>query len=297
MDKKEESQVNYTATPKSLRALFGLLLGGKWSDKDTKADIGRDRSLWVFRGLNRNYPLQNSLSRINSSPTNIEAHLLRNFRKYARAEHQSPDTFWYWISLAQHHGLPTRLLDWTFSPLLALHFATANTRHYREDGCIWAVHRERVHRYLPGEWGKELNENNLYNFTVELLSKYTGEETGKFNAQTSLEKFEKFRGRGKKDFLLFFEPPSIDPRIVNQFALFSIMSNPAHLLDKWLEGHQKVYKKIRIPAHLKLAIRDRLDTANITERMLFPGFGGIAGWLKRHYSDLKKFRPANVLDR
>lgn len=50
-------------------------------------------------------------------------HLVRNFRKYARRSFVGGDSIRNWLSLAQHHDLPTRLLDWSYSPYVALHFS------------------------------------------------------------------------------------------------------------------------------------------------------------------------------
>ena len=85
-------------------------------------------------------------------------------------------------------------------------------------------------------------------------------------------------------FTIFFEPPSIDDRIVNQFAFFSIMSEPTVRLDQWLAAHPDIWRRIIIPADLKWELRDKLDQANITERVLFPGLDGLSSWLKRQYS-------------
>ena len=83
---------------------------------------------------------------------------------------------------------------------------------------------------------------------------------------------------------MFLEPPSLDERIINQYALFSLMSNPNALLDEWLISHPDLFFRIIIPATLKWEIRDKLDQANITERVLFPGLDGLSKWLRRHYS-------------
>ncbi|WP_254244861.1 hypothetical protein [Hymenobacter sp. BRD67] len=96
-----------------------------------------------------------------------------------------------------------------------------------------------------------------------------------------------------KPFVLFLEPPSLDARIVHQYALFALMNTPEAALHEWLAQRPELYFRIRIPARLKWEIRDKLDQANITERVLMPGLGGLSRWLHRHYSAAQG-RPATA---
>jgi hypothetical protein len=84
----------------------------------------------------------------------------------------------------------------------------------------------------------------------------------------SLEKLDQL---GADQFVVFLEPPSLDGRILNQFALFCVMSDAVTKLNDWLRTREDLYRHILIPASLKGEIRDRLDQANITESVLFPG--------------------------
>jgi hypothetical protein len=89
------------------------------------------------------------------------------------------------------------------------------------------------------------------------------------------------------DFVVFFEPPSLDERIVNQFALFSLPSSAKLSLEELLRRRESMFRRIIIPAELKWEVRDKLDQANITERVLFPGLDGLSQWLKRYFTTRK----------
>jgi len=84
--------------------------------------------------------------------------------------------------------------------------------------------------------------------------------------------------------VLFFEPPSLDDRIVNQSAVLSTLSDVAASMDDWIEEHPDLCHAWSIPSDAKAEIRERLDQANITERVLMPGLDGLATRLRRYYA-------------
>ncbi len=253
--------------PKSWAELVELLFGGSFDER-----LQRHRSRFAYRGCsNQKYELETSLMRLGGDYAALEAHLLRNFRKYAHRSAVEADTPWHWLALAQHHGLPTRLLDWSFSPLVALHFATADVDRFDEDGAIWMVSYFEAHAALPGLLRQALERERCDVFTVEMLSECVANPA-------------ELAGLDRDPFLLFFEPPALDDRIVNQYSLFSVVSDPATSLERWLERHPRAAKRVIVPAALKWEVRDKLDQANVTERVLMPGLEGLCRWLARHYS-------------
>jgi hypothetical protein len=235
--------------------------------------LSRFRSNYVFRGVPRvSHTLETTLQTGGFVAT--EHHLLTSFRKYALRNAVHGDWVWNWLSLAKHHGLPTRLLDWTYSPYVAMHFATHDFRHFDEDGAIWCVDYRKANELLPPPLRKVLERDDVNIFTTEILNRVA----------TTLQEFDAL---GKDEFVVFFEPPSLDERIVNQFALFSLPSSASLQLEELLKRREAMYRRIIFPATLKWEIRDKLDQANITERVLFPGLDGLSMWLKRYFTTRK----------
>ena len=248
-------------------------------------DLGRFRSDLVYRGEGRaSNELTTSLQRLGGPYAGLERHLLRNFRKYAHRDAVTRETIWDWLAVAKHHGLPTRLLDWSHSPYVALHFATANRALYREDGAVWLVDYVRAARFLPGPLRHVLQEEGSNSFTAEMLQR----------AASSLSELDRLAE--EEEFAVFYEPPSLDDRIVNQYAVFSLMSGAEVRLDAWLETKPELVRRVVIPTELKWEVRDKLDQANLTERVLFPGLDGIAAWLTRLYSPREPERVAPDAD-
>jgi hypothetical protein len=254
---------------KSWAELQEALFDHSWDDK-----INRYRSSYVYRGMwNKDFELTTSLMRLGGDYSKLETHLLRNFKKYALRDASPGNSIWNWLAVAQHHGLPTRLLDWTYSPYVALHFATNNLLHYDTDAVIWCVNYVKSNMHLPPVLKDAISVEGSNVFTPEVLEPVC----------SSLKELSAFQ---EEDYVLFLEPPSLDGRIVHQFALFSMMSNSSALLSDWLEQYSDLYFRIIIPARLKWEIRDKLDQANITERVLFPGLNGLSEWLRRHYTTI-----------
>lgn len=235
-------------------------------------NIHRHRSSYIYRGLNSiDHQLETSLQRLGGPYVKLERHLLRNFQKYAHRDTAPGGSTWNWLAMAQHHGLPTRLMDWTYSPYVALHFATNEIERFDEDGLIWGINYVKLNQQLPQSLRAVIQRENSNVFTAEMLD-------------SVCQNLDDLGVLEEQPFLIFLEPPSLDARIVNQYALFSLLSRADELLGDWLSMREHEVFKIHIPAALKWEIRDKLDQANITERVLFPGLSGLSAWLKRHYS-------------
>ncbi len=278
-------------TVRSWQHLIERLYANSWN-----ADIDRFRSPFAFRGItDAKWSLVTSAQRLGGNVALLERHLLRNFRKYAHRDVVERDSLWYWLTMAQHHGLPTRLLDWTYSPFVAMHFATDNLANMDRDGLIWVVDYTKVHSLLPAPFSTVLRDEGSVVFTVEMLSRFDLPKVASRAASAStglggttairdLQDFDSMVTPPADPFLLFFEPPSIDDRVVNQYALFSVMPTATVTMDDWLSKHPDLGVKLIIPSALKWEIRDKLDQANINERVLFPGLDGLSKWLRRHYT-------------
>ena len=174
------------------------------------------------------------------------------------------------VTMLKSHGLVTA------RKVRARHKSTGSLlRTAVEPNDIWCIDYKKAHKLLPKNLQSTLNSSISDVFTVDML------------AQVAVD-LDALNGYGddserSRQFVLFFEPPSLDERVINQFSLHSMMSSPTTILDDWLEEHAELCYKIVLPAKIKWEIRDKLDQANINERILYPGLDGLCRWLRRYY--------------
>jgi hypothetical protein len=255
----------------SIRSL-GDLIDRVTPDKPDPA-TGRWRDAGVYRGASDvEAALLTSLDRLGGgkphAKADLESHILRNFIRYSRPFlGREPENDWEQLVSAQHHGAPTRLLDWAYSPLVAAFFATRAGGEC--DRVIWRL-----------DW-RPLHER----FSLPPRSLMPRELGEMFEKGAHFSPWDLFDARDKHTFAALIEPPSLDTRLVTQSAVFTLSSTKTMSLDRFLAKHglEQTLTKFVIAAKDVARIRDQLDLVGMDERRLFPDLDGVAASIRRYY--------------
>jgi hypothetical protein len=204
----------------------------------------------LFRGQDQPYNLVPKIARVplNRPLAIAEREMFEAFKRESRTIlAQPPTNDWEWLSLAQHHGVPTRLLDWTQNPLAALWFAVERKPEGKAPyGVVWrfSAQKEDIVRAYAA-------------------SPFNGERTQ------------------------FFEPPFVSARLQAQDAFFSLhrfKRSTGRFVP--LDRNKKYMKRlevIKIPASLFPAIRRALNRCGIHQALLYPGLDGLGRWITARY--------------
>jgi hypothetical protein len=237
---------------------------------------GRRRDSGIYRGaIDACRPLLSSLDRLGGvdpphTKTALEEHILRNFIRYSRPYFSSVPDEWELLVIAQHHGLPTRLLDWSYSPVVAAHFATLEDSA-STDRVVWRLDWKKMHKAF-GLPELALSIEDL-GHSILKGRKFTPWDLVGQNSEVPT-------------FACMFEPPSIDKRLIVQSAVFTFCSDTSQSFDSFLDRHELAgaLTKFIIPAGEARGFRDQLDLLSIDERRLFLDLDGLAAQLRRYYS-------------
>lgn len=243
------------------------------STPPVEPQTGRRRAPLVYRGSGTaSRPLLSSLDQLGGvepphSKRDLEGFLLRAYARESR-RFMTNGSAWELLVSARHHGLPTRLLDWSSSVLVAAHFATL--RPSEEPAAIWMLDWHRVHE----------------RFGLTDLSLTIDDLRERFGDALPFDAAGLGRAFGAEPFMCLVDPPQIDPRISAQFASFTLCSDTTCSLDQFLARHDlsDTLTRVLIDRADVSLIRDQLDFLGFDERLLFPDLDGAASAIRRYYS-------------
>jgi len=250
-----------------------------WADLDNAIEVlvGDQPYQWLFRGQRvSRWPLQPTIERIlgSRSQLDIEQRLLNEFRSKAHlyTPHLPPmDDVLGWFSVMQHHGIATRLLDWTYSAYVGLFFAIGS-QSSDEEGALWAVHADTLTTAFRREAKTVLRST---------YGRVSGRDPEDFKNIALPPAFS----RGPSPGLVATMLPSFHvSRLSSQQGCFLVNCNYRMAFEESLAGMMSEATgawlfKIVFPQTLRAVILRRLMHFNIHPATLFPDLEGLAAFI------------------
>lgn len=210
----------------------------------------KSRSIYfsIFRGQSKDMDLLPKIARSNllkkDEILKIEHEILLEFKRKARPYlDEEPKTDLEWIALAQHHGLKTRLLDWTENALTALWFCVGKEpKNLNDNGVVWI-----------------LTAFDIYSYFVDDV-----------DCQNPFE----------INYTKIYKPSYFSKRIISQFGIFTVHQildgkNLAEPLNK-NKRYTNHLKKIKIPYRAFKGIKQDLIKCGIHSASIFPDLDGLS---------------------
>ena len=170
-----------------------------------------------------------------------------------------------WLTLMQHHGGPTRLLDWTTSPYVALYFAAESEPD--KDGLVTIWQREITRSVQEDRYGQAF---------VDFMTAAQGTD----EEITTSVLFNPDRD-GLPDMITGLSTNITTRRLSSQSGLFSLATNPlrdhGEIIEEILEGsgNERIYAKIVVKSEAKTHLMPRLRRSNLHGFSLFPDLQGL----------------------
>ena len=243
---------------------------------------------WAFRGqVNTRWPLLTAIERADfiKLRKGIEVEFVAEFQRGTRNylnKDELPEHLIEWLALMQHHGAPTRLLDFTRSPFIAAFFAFEQCFIGQDiNVAIWAINfnflKKRSLEELELELSVDIKENkNLINERL----------------------FEKIFYQNNRNLVFPVEPFRMNRRYSLQQSIFVSTGNSRETFISQLNflgsDLAKAVIKIELPSLLQKEVLRDLQRMNLNRASLFPDLDGYAASLRLRYNSLKT--PEELLE-